>query len=73
MGNQQGIRRENAMRENYNGYELSTAWDDGALGFGFSVHDKNGTEVSHSVDPYFYEENALIAAREAADALPAQE
>ena len=36
------------MRENYNGYELSTAWDDGALGFGFSVHDKNGTEVSHS-------------------------
>ena len=61
------------MRENYNGYELSTAWDDGALGFGFSVHDKNGTEVSHSVDPYFYEENALIVARAAADALPAQE
>ena len=41
------------MRENYNGYELSTAWDDGALGFGFSVHDKNGAEVSRSVDPYF--------------------
>ena len=60
-------------KENYNGYELSTAWDDGALGFGFSVHDKNGTEVSRSVAPYFYEENALIAAREAADALPAQE
>ena len=60
------------MRENYNGYELSTAWDDGALGFGFNVHDKNGAEVSSSVDPYFYEENALIAARAAADALPGQ-
>ena len=60
------------MRENYNGYELSTEWDDEALGFGFSVHDKNGAEVSRSVDPYFYEENALTAARAAADALPEQ-
>ena len=61
------------MKEIYNGYELSTAWDDGALGFGFSIHDKNGAEVSRSVDPYFYEENALIAARDAADALSEQE
>lgn len=60
------------MKENYNGYELNTVWEDEAFGFGFSVHDKNGAEVSHSVDPYFYEENALVAAREAADALPAQ-
>lgn len=61
------------MRENYNGYELSTAWDDGALGYGFRIFDKGGAEVSRSTDPYFYEENALIGAREAADALPAQE
>lgn len=61
------------MKEIYNGYELSTEWDDEVLGFGFSIHDKNGAEVSCSVDPYFYEENALIAARAAADALPAQE
>ena len=61
------------MKEIYNGYELSTAWDDEALGFGFSVHDKKGTEVSKSIDPYFYEENALTAARAAADALPEQE
>ena len=61
------------MREDYNGYGLSTVWDDEALGFGFRIHDKNGAEVSRSVDPYFYEENALIAARAAADALPAQE
>ena len=61
------------MKEIYNGYELSTAWDDEAFGFGFSVHDKKGMEVSKSIDPYFYEENALTAARAAADALPEQE
>ena len=61
------------MKEIYNGYELQTEWDDEALGFGFSVHDKNGAEVSRSVDPYFYEENALQAARDAADALSEQE
>ena len=61
------------MKEIYNGYDLQTEWDDEALGFGFSIHDKNGAEVSRSTDPYFYEENALIAARAAADALPAQE
>ena len=61
------------MKEIYNGYDLQTEWDDEALGFGFSVHEKNGAEVSRSVDPYFYEENALTAARAAADALLAQE
>ena len=61
------------MKEIYNGYELQTEWDDVALGFGFSVHDKKGMEVSKSIDPYFYEENALTAARAAADALLAQE
>ena len=60
------------MKEIYNGYELQTEWDDVALGFGFSVHDKKGMEVSKSIDPYFYEENALTAARAAADALPEQ-
>ncbi len=61
------------MKENYNGYELSTAWDDEALGYGFRIFDRSGAEVSKSTDPYFYEENALMAAREAADALLAQE
>ena len=57
------------MREDYNGYELSTAWDDEALGYGFRIYGRDGAEVSKSIDPYFYEENALTAA----DALPAQE
>ena len=61
------------MRENYNGYELQTEWDDEALGYGFRIFDKSGAEVSKSTDPYFYEENALTAARAAADALSGQE
>lgn len=61
------------MREIYKGYELSTEWDNEAFGYGFRVCGKDGKEVSRSIDPYFYEENALQAAREAADALPEQE
>lgn len=60
------------MNENYNGYELNTVWEDEALGFGFRIYGRDGAEVSRSKEPYFYEENALVAAREAADALPAQ-
>ena len=61
------------MKEIYNGYELQTEWDDEALGYGFRIYGRDGAEVSKSTDPYFYEENALTAARAAADALPAQE
>ena len=61
------------MKEIYNRYELQTEWDDEALGYGFRIYGRDGAEVSRNVDPYFYEENALTAARAAADALPAQE
>ena len=61
------------MKEIYNRYELQTEWDDEALGYGFRIYGRDGAEVSKSTDPYFYEENALTAARAAADALPAQE
>ena len=61
------------MKKTYNGYELQTEWDDEALGYGFRIFDKSGAEVSKSTDPYFYEENALLGALEAAEALPAQE
>ncbi|WP_347285893.1 hypothetical protein [uncultured Alistipes sp.] len=60
------------MKEIYNGYELQTEWDDEALGYGFRIYGRDGAEVSKSTDPYFYEENALTAARAAADALPEQ-
>ncbi len=61
------------MKEIYNGYDLQTEWDDEALGYGFRIYGRDGAEVSRNVDPYFYEENALTAARAAADALLAQE
>ena len=61
------------MKEKYNGYELRTEWDDEALGYSFRIFDKGGAEVSKSIDPYFYEENALLGALEAAGVLPAQE
>ena len=61
------------MKEIYNGYDLQTEWDDEALGYGFRIYGRDGAEVSRNVDPYFYEENVLMAARAAADALPAQE
>jgi len=60
------------MREDYNGYELNTVWEDEALGYGFRIYSRDGAEVSRNKEPYFYEENALVAAREAADALSAQ-
>ena len=60
------------MKEIYNGYELQTEWDDEALGYGFRIYGRDGAEVSKSTDPYFYEENALTAARAAADVLPEQ-
>ena len=72
MGDQQGIRRESTMREDYNGYELNTVWEDEALGYGFRIYGRDGAEVSRSKDTYFYEENALQGARDAADALSAQ-
>ena len=61
------------MKKTYNGYELQTAWDDEALGYGFRIFDKSGAEVAQSTEPYFYEESALLGALEAADALPEQE
>ncbi len=60
------------MREDYKGYRLSTTWDNEAFGYGFRVCGKDGGEVSRSIGLYFHEENALQAAREAADALLAQ-
>lgn len=59
-------------KENYNGYELNTVWEDEALGYGFRIYGRDGAEVFRNKEPYFYEENALVAAREAADALSAQ-
>lgn len=55
------------MGEIYKGYSISTGWNDETTGFDFFVCDAEGTEVSRSGGSYFYEENALEAAKKAVD------
>lgn len=55
------------MEERYKGYFISTRWNCKTTGFDFCVHDGNGTEVFSSEASYFYEENALEAAKEVID------
>lgn len=55
------------MTEKYKGYSINTCWDDEATGFGFSVRSEDGTEAFRSGAAYFYEENALAAAKAAVD------
>lgn len=55
------------MAEKYRGYSIGTRWNDKAMGFDFFVRSEDGAEVSRSGAAYFYEENALAAAKEAVD------
>jgi len=55
------------MTEKYKGYTISTSWNSRTTGFDFRVHSENGTELFSSEAPYFYEENALKAAKKAID------
>ena len=60
------------MIEQYKGYEIKVYWSENDMGYVFCVFSRDGEGIEES-GAYFYEENALIAARAAADALPAQE
>ena len=64
---------ETVMTEKYKGYIISTGWNEKMMGFDFHVHDNNGTEAFSSGEPYFYEENAMKAAKEAVDEKAGQE
>lgn len=55
------------MVEKYKGYSINTEWNDNAMGFDFSVRSEGGAEVFRSEEAYFYEENALVAAKAAVD------
>lgn len=57
------------MHETYRGYELYTTWNDEALGFDYSVWSSEKEMVACSSEAYFYEENAMIAAKEDVDKL----
>lgn len=55
------------MYETYKGYEIRVSWNDETFGFDFSVRDKNGEKIACSEASYFYDSNALKAAKEAVD------
>ena len=55
------------MTEKYKGYTISTSWNGKTTGFDFRVYSENGTESFSSEASYFYEENALKAAKKAVD------
>lgn len=55
------------MYETYKGYEIRVRWNDETFGFDFSVRDKNGEKIACSEASYFYDGNALKAAKEAVD------
>lgn len=55
------------MEENYRGYYINTRWNHKTMGFDFFVRSEVGAEVFCNEKPYFYEENALAAAKVAID------
>lgn len=56
------------MSEIYKGHRIVTSWNYKKMGFDYCVK-VNGTEVAHSPEAYFYEENAVKAAKEVVDKL----
>ena len=55
------------MTEKYKGYIISTSWNGKTTGFDFRVRGENGAEAFSSEVSYFYEENALKAAKKDVD------
>lgn len=54
------------MTEQYKGYEIKVFWSDIEKGYLFCVFSVDGEGIMES-EPYFYEENALLGARETID------
>lgn len=57
------------MFETYKGYGISITWSDKEMGFHYAVRRADGAEVANSPEAYFYDENALKAAKEIVDKL----
>lgn len=57
------------MFETYKGCGISITWSSKEMGFHYAVCRADGTEVAHSPEAYFFDENALKAAREIVDKL----
>lgn len=57
------------MFETYKGYGISITWSDKEMGFHYTVYRADKTEVAYGPEAYFYDENALKAAKEIVDEL----
>lgn len=57
------------MFETYKGYGITVTWSNKEMGFHYAVCRADGTEAAHSPEAYFYDRNALKAAREIVDKL----
>lgn len=56
------------MVEQYKGYEIKVFWSNIEKGYVFCVFNKDGEGIMES-GVYFYEENALLGAKETIDRL----
>lgn len=55
------------MYEDYKGYGIHTVWNNDTTGFDFRICDAGGVEIGRNELSFFYEENALAAARKSVD------
>lgn len=61
------------MREKYKNYTINVCWRKSDLGFKFEIYDAENTFVFESTGAYFYDCNALKAAKEFIDKLEVSE
>ena len=54
------------MMEQYRGYEIKVFWSNIDNGYVFCIFSLEGVGIMEST-PYFYEENAILGARETVD------
>lgn len=54
------------MIEQYKGYEIKVYWSSIEKGYVFCVFSMDGEGITES-EPYFYEENAILGAKETID------
>ena len=58
------------MYEKYKGYGIQTGWNNNTTGFDFRIYDADGKTAGKNELSYFYEENAMAAAKQTVDKMP---
>ena len=57
------------MYEKYKGYGIQTGWNNNTTGFDFRIYDPAGKTIGMNELSYFYEDNAMAAAKQAVDTM----